>query len=569
MKQTKALSIMKAGKNIFLTGSAGAGKTYTLNQYIRYLRARKIPVAVTASTGIASTHINGMTIHAWSGLGLKKSLTKNDLNAIIEKKHIKEHLERTKVLIIDEISMLHRNQLDAINDILQFARNNKAPFGGLQVIFCGDFFQLPPVGEAEESNRDKFAFMSGAWVKAAPIICYLTEQHRQKGDNLDKILNEIRRGAVDENSMQLLRLASKNILADVPKLYTHNMDVERINTREMEKLEGRAMFFSAEKKGNPKLLDMLMSNVRTDDQLQLKIGAKVMFIKNNFDKGYINGSLGTVVEFTPEATPVVELKDGKRIFCEKEKWAIEDEKGSALASFEQYPLRAAWAITIHKSQGMTLDAAEIELSSTFEKGQGYVAISRVRSLEGLFLKGFNTLALELDALAMKADQRFRELSDDAEQNLSDEVLYAENLIFIKASGGIVDEKEINSNIEKLEKGIKIDVKKDSKKSTYLITKELMEQGMDLEELSVERGIAVSTVIQHLEKIKELYPKTDIHRFRPKGSLIKKVEKAWFEIELEQREGTLNAEGKPLLRAVFEQLKGTVDFNEIKLCTLFF
>jgi ATP-dependent exoDNAse (exonuclease V) alpha subunit len=569
MKQTKALSIMKAGKNIFLTGSAGAGKTYTLNQYIRYLRARKILVAVTASTGIASTHINGMTIHAWSGLGLKKSLTKNDLNAISEKKHIKEHLEKTKVLIIDEISMLHRNQLDAINDILQFIRNNKAPFGGLQVIFCGDFFQLPPVGEAEESNRDKFAFMSDAWVKAAPVICYLTEQHRQKGDNLDKILNEIRRGAVDENSMQLLRLASKNILADVPRLYTHNMDVERINAREMEKLEGRAMFFSAEKKGNPKLLEMLMSNVRTDEQLHLKIGAKVMFIKNNFDKGYINGSLGTVVEFTPEATPVVALKDGKRIFCEKEKWAIEDEKGNALASFEQYPLRAAWAITIHKSQGMTLDAAEIDLSSTFEKGQGYVAISRVRSLEGLFLKGFNTLALELDALAMKADQRFRELSDDAEQNLSDEVLYAENLLFIKASGGIEDEKEIKSNIEKLEKGIKIDVKKDSKKSTYLITKELMEQGMDLEELSVERGIAMSTVIQHLEKIKELYPDANIHRFRPKGSMIKKVEKAWFEVELEQREGTLNSVGKPMLKAVFEQLKGAVDYNDIKLCSLFF
>jgi hypothetical protein len=170
---------------------------------------------------------------------------------------------------------------------------------------------------------------------------------------------------------------------------------------------------------------------------------------------------------------------------------------------------------------------------------------------------------------MKADQRFRELSDDAEQNLSDEVLHAENLLFIKASGGIEDEKEIKSNIEKLEKGIKIDVKKDSKKSTYLITKELMEQGMDLEELSVERGIAMSTVIQHLEKIKELYPDANIHRFRPKGSMIKKVEKAWFEVELEQREGTLNSVGKPMLKAVFEQLKGAVDYNDIKLCSLFF
>jgi len=569
MKQTKALSIMKAGKNVFLTGSAGAGKTYTLNQYIRYLRARKIPVAVTASTGIASTHINGMTIHAWSGLGLKKAMTKNDLQAIGEKKHIKEHLEKTKVLIIDEISMLHRNQLDAINDILQFIRQRKEPFGGLQVIFCGDFFQLPPVGEPEETNRDKFAFMSDAWVKAAPVICYISEQHRQKGDNLDKILNEIRTGAVEENSMQLLRMASKNVLGDVPKLYTHNADVERINAAEMEKLDVRSMYFTAEKKGNPKLLEMLMSNVRTDEKLELKLGARVMFIKNNFERGYINGSLGTLVEFTTEATPVVELKDGKRIFCEKEKWAIEDEKGNALASFEQYPLRAAWAITIHKSQGMTLDAAEIDLSSTFEKGQGYVAISRVRSLEGLYLKGFNNLALELDALALKADKRFRELSDDAELNLSDEQLYAENLIFVKACDGIEDEKEFKSNLDKLEKGIKIDFPKKDKKSTYLITKELLDQGLNLDELSIERGISLSTIIQHLEKIKELYPDSDIHRFRPKGSLIKKVEKAWFEVELEQRESTLNSAGKPLLKAVYDQLKGAVDYNDIKLCSLFF
>jgi hypothetical protein len=295
-----------------------------------------------------------------------------------------------------------------------------------------------------------------------------------------------------------------------------------------------------------------------------------MFIKNNFERGYINGSLGTVVDFTGEAHPVVELKEGKRIICEKEKWAIEDEKGSALASFEQYPLRAAWAITIHKSQGMTLDAAEIDLSSTFEKGQGYVALSRVKSLEGLYLKGFNQMAFELDALAMKADKRFRELSDYAESNLSDEVLHAEHLVFVKSCAGIEDEEEFKSNLEKLEKGIKLDnSKKEPKKSTYLITKELLDQGMDLEELSLERGLALSTIIQHLEKIKELYPNTDIHRFRPKGSLIKKVEKAWLEVELSNLEGTLNSQGKPLIKAVFDHLKGTVDYNEIKLCTIFF
>jgi hypothetical protein len=219
---------------------------------------------------------------------------------------------------------------------------------------------------------------------------------------------------------------------------------------------------------------------------------------------------------------------------------------------------------------MTLDAAEIDLNSTFERGQGYVALSRVRSLEGLYLKGFNNMALELDSLAIKADKRFKELSDFAESNLSEEELFAENLLFVKSCGGIDDEQEFKSNLEKLEKGIKLDgPKKEAKKSTYEITRELVDQGLDLEEISVERSVAIGTIIQHLEKIKELYPNTDIYRFRPKGSLFKKVEKAWFEVELEQREGTLNSQGKPLMKAVHEQLKGTVDYNEIRLCSLFF
>jgi ATP-dependent exoDNAse (exonuclease V) alpha subunit len=570
MKQSKALSIMKAGKNVFLTGSAGAGKTYTLNQYIRYLKARRIPVAVTASTGIAATHLNGITIHAWAGFGVRRSVDKKELDGIKDKKHLKDQLEHTKVLIIDEISMMHRCQLDMVNKILKYIRQNNKPFGGLQVIFCGDFFQLPPIGEPEETNRDKFAFMSEAWVEASPVICYLSEQHRQKGNSLDSILNEIRAGSVGENSIGLLKKAAEHQLQDAPKLYTHNQDVESINRLEMSKLSSSSRFLYAETKGNPKLLEMLKSNVRTDEKLELKLGAKVMFIKNNFEKGYINGSLGTIADFTNEGLPVVDLLDGKRIYCEKEKWAIEDENGKALASFEQVPLRAAWAITVHKSQGMTLDVAEVDLRNTFEKGQGYVALSRVRSLEGLCLKGFNSMALELDPLATKADKRFKELALEAETNFNDAELEAEALFFVNNCEGLTDEAAIEKNLDLLDKGFSLgSLKKDPKKSTYLITKELLDSGMDLEELAAERGIAFSTVIQHLEKIKELYPSTDIHRFRPKGSMIKKVEKAWHEIELEQREGTVNSEGKPMMKAVFELLNGQLDYSEIKLCSLFF
>jgi len=567
MKQTTALSIMKAGKNVFLTGSAGAGKTYTLNQYIRYLKARKIPVAVTASTGIAATHLNGITIHAWAGFGVKKNLNNQDLVAMKERKYLRDHLENVEVLIIDEISMLHRCQMDMVNEVLKYFKNNDLPFGGIQVIFSGDFFQLPPIGDVGENNRDKFSFMAKAWLEAALVICYLSEQHRQQNNSLDRILNEIREGQVSDDSIMLLKLAAENKLAKfgkAPKLYTHNHDVDKINAAELKKLKSQPRFFEAETKGNAKLLEMLKNNVRTDEKLELRLGAKVMFIKNNFEKGYINGTLGEIVDYTNEGLPVVQTMDGKRIFCEREKWAIEDENGKALASFEQLPLRSAWAITVHKSQGMTLDAAEMDLSNTFEKGQGYVALSRIKSIEGLCLLGFNKTALELDALAMKADKRFRELTADAENEYAEKELEKEAVVFVRKCGGLLEEKEIEKNLKKMDGP----QKKEQKKSTYLLTKELIDQNMSLDEIVEERGVTISTVVTHLEKIKDLYPDTDIHRFRPKGSLIKKVEKAYLGLKLSHNEEVLGADGKPTTRAIFDMLEGKLDWMEIKLAMIF-
>lgn len=142
MKQETALNILKAGENVFLTGSAGAGKTYTLNQYIMYLKARKVPVAITASTGIAATHMNGMTIHTWAGIGIKDSLSDDELKRMKERKYLKEHLENAQVLIIDEISMLHAKQLNLVNQVLKYFKESDEAFGGIQVIVAGDFFPV-------------------------------------------------------------------------------------------------------------------------------------------------------------------------------------------------------------------------------------------------------------------------------------------------------------------------------------------------------------------------------------------------------------------------------------------
>lgn len=568
MKQSKALNILKAGKNVFLTGSAGAGKTYTLNQYIKYLKERKVPVAVTASTGIAATHMNGMTIHTWAGIGIRDQMTQKNLRQMETKKYLKKHLEKVEVLIIDEISMLHKNQLDMVNMVLKHFKDPFLPFGGVQVVFSGDFFQLPPVGNRNESTRQKFAFMSKAWLEAELVICYLSEQHRQGNSRLNDILNEIRAGELSPSSINLLKLAKEQELMEhkaPPRLYTHNRDVYALNQMELGKLKTESRTFEADTKGNKKLVESLKGSVRTDADLELKIGAKVMFIKNNFEKGYINGSVGEVVGFDDieDGYPIVQLEDGKKIIAEPEKWSIEDETGKALASMEQVPLRLAWAITIHKSQGMTLDAAEIDLGSTFERGQGYVALSRLKSLDGLRLTGFNDMALELDGLAMKADKRFKELSDEADMKYSDEALEKVHNSFVLGAGGTLDSREIRKQQRKLEQKTK-----KKKKSTYEQTKELVEQQMGLTEISSVRGLKESTIIAHVEKLIDQGENLDIAHLAPKEDLIKQVQDLFDEVRREKESPKLKPNGKLSMKAAYDHFMGELSYEQLRLIMLF-
>ncbi|MEM1124440.1 MAG: AAA family ATPase, partial [Bacteroidota bacterium] len=528
MKQSTALTLLKSGRNVFLTGSAGAGKTYVVNQYIQYLRDRNVPVAVTASTGIAATHMNGMTIHAWAGIGIKDRLTTTDLQNMKKKKYLKDKLEAAKVLIIDEISMLHKNQLELVNTVLKFFKDPTKAFGGVQVILSGDFFQLPPVGNAHETPRDKFAFMSKAWLEAKLAICYLTEQHRQEDNELNNILNEIRGGGVSETSIALLEKASITELDhfdEPPRLYSHNRDVNMLNITRLRELNGMSKLFQAETKGNPKLLETLKKSVRAEEQLELKKGAKVMFVKNNYDAGYINGTLGEVVKYSEEQLPVVKLADGNTMKVERDEWAIEDDKGNALASFTQIPLRLAWAVTIHKSQGMTLEAAEVDLSKSFEKGQGYVALSRLKSLKGLKLTGFNRTALEVDNLAFRADQRFQELSTEEEGRFNQLALDKKAVEFIKYCGGLTDPRDIaRFKNRKKEKKTKT-----PKQSTYTLTKDYVQKGMTIEEIADERGLSEGTIMGHFEKIKTLYPEVDLSPYKPEAGLFRKVQIAHKQI----------------------------------------
>ncbi len=559
MNQDKALSILKSGKNVFLTGSAGSGKTFVLNKYVKYLKERRIPVSITASTGIAATHLEGVTIHAWSGIGIKKVLTSRDLHALKEKKYLKKNIEKSKVLIIDEISMLHKTQLDMVNSVLKYFRETDQAFGDFQIILSGDFFQLPPIGNNSETNREKFAFMSQSWLDANFTICYLTDQYRHTDNKLNDILNEIRSGFISQDSKNVLSANNDEIDVEEPtKLFTHNIDVDRINTEHLKSVKGRKKSFRATTKGNPKLAEVVKKSMMAPESLELKIGAKVMFVKNNHEKGYLNGSLGNVIRYDSDGLPVVKLYNGYEITAEHEEWKIENEFGKTLVSYQQVPLRLAWAITVHKSQGMTLDSAEMDLRKTFEKGQGYVALSRVKNLNGLKLTGYNSIALEVDDLALRADQRFRELSLEAERNYLEEGLKMEALNFIKKCDGISDLDEIEENKRNLKKG-----KKTKKKSTYLVTKQMIDKGLSLHEIAKERELTIGTVSTHFIKIANLYPETDLTRFKPKEETLIKVKKA--------RDKLLKAnpkESKISLKPIFDVLKGEVSYGDIKLSLVF-
>ncbi len=399
---------MLGGASVFLTGAPGAGKTYVLNEFIGRAMRRRKRVAVTASTGIAATHIGGTTIHAWSGLGIRDQLSDWDLSRLKANSRLAKRYNNTDVLVIDEVSMLHGSRLDMVNQLAKMFRESDEPFGGIQVILVGDLFQLPPITRG--GGAEDFAHQSRAWQELSPKICYLTEQHRQTqaGDSLLDLLESMRRGDVNEFHEELLReRIGQEPPADVvvTRLYSHNIDVDTINQRHLQALPGERHEFHMQTSGAAAKIESLTKSILAPQDLTLAIGAEVMFVANDFSKGFANGTRGRVVAFAG-TQPVVELKNGREITVEPHDWNLtEDDRVRATAS--QLPLRLAWAITIHKSQGMSLDGAIMDLSRSFTPGMGYVALSRVRSMDGVYLQGINNIALQLHPAIYEIDAELR------------------------------------------------------------------------------------------------------------------------------------------------------------------
>lgn len=508
MSQEEALKILKLGHNTYITGPAGSGKTHVLNTYISFLRERGVEVAVTASTGIAATHLGGQTIHSWSGIGIRDHISEFDLENFEQKRALWKRYEETKVLIIDEISMLAAHQLDMIDAVARHMKRSSEPFGGMQVIFSGDFFQLPPIGRHGDVH---YAFHSHVWSEAAPVTCYLDSQHRQinENDKLFEILEAIRRGDGVGHARTLLneRIGKKpDKNTEVTKLFTHNVDIDRINEEELDALDGKLYVFTMTTKGSRGAVEVLKNGCLAPEVLRLKVGAWVMFVKNDPAGMYVNGTLGRV-DSIKNGVPRVRLKSGRVVVAEAVSWNS-DPEGSAKAEIQQVPLRLAWAITIHKSQGMTLDGAQIDLSKTFVSGQGYVALSRVRSLDGVFLEGINDRALEVSPEVQDEDVRFRRRSEAARARLA-EIGIAE--LETKTHSFLLS---IGASLEPIEREERSNDIVANKKSTIEETRELLEKGLSLERMAEERGLKEETIIGHIEKLLSSSEGLDISHLRP-------------------------------------------------------
>lgn len=388
--QKRGLDSILDGKNVFITGQGGCGKTYLINRIIKTIGSTR-KIAVTSTTGTSALHLSGgTTLHSWAGVGLGTGNVQALCTKIKKKTYLRQRWMETELLIIDEVSMLDPELFDKLNQIAKWIRRTEKPFGGIQLVATGDFLQLPCVGS------DLFCFESESWVETIQCTIYLTENMRQTEDlTWRECLSKIRVGRIDED-VQTLLLTRKNAKLSnehgicPTKLFATNVDVEETNYRKLAKLKGEIREYNAELILYYKKYASLMEKFRKDcscvQELHLCKNAQVILLCNlELENGLVNGSRGIITHFTEDDLPVVKFLNGQERTIDYHSWELErDDK--KVACIEQIPLLLGYAFSIHRSQGCSLDYVQVDLSDVFEYGQAYVALSRVRKISGLSIK---------------------------------------------------------------------------------------------------------------------------------------------------------------------------------------
>jgi len=395
-------ALINQGENLFITGYAGTGKSYILNKL-----KKKFKIDVTSTTGLAAVNVQGQTIHSWAGVGICNKPVEQVIENILRRPALKKQITNCKILAIDEISMLDARTFDYIDEVLKTLKNNDEPFGGIQVLLFGDFFQLPPV---EKSNG--FCFQSECWYALGLKTIFLEKIYRQTDELFVKSLNNMRLNCLTEEDLRLFYDREVNydtFGSDILHIFSTNREADNYNNRKfssvnepvhkfvgIDKIHRKKSTIEVDKnKLSDKLSkfdimtwEMFDKCCKAPQALELKQGCKVMLLKNlDFKKGLINGSCGTVLEMEEDSI-LVKFENGLEEVIPKHTFEAYRD-GELIVSREQYPLRLAYGITIHKSQGMTLEKLVVDCNRIFECGQAYVALSRIKTIEGLYLKSFN------------------------------------------------------------------------------------------------------------------------------------------------------------------------------------
>lgn len=379
--------------NVFLTGSAGSGKSFLISQFLKGKDRKLFPIV--ASTGAAAVLVNGRTFHSFFGLGIMEGGVEKTVERALEDRRVGARLRSMEGFVLDEVSMIPGPALNAAEQICRAARKNNLPWGGARVIAVGDFSQLPPINV--HSREKEWAFLDDAWHKSGFVPLVLKTMVRSQDTDYLKMLNNVRMGIVDEDVRSYLN--SKTSLdahdTSVPRLFPHRATAENFNSKRLEEIKTPLHEFPTNYMGTSRGIEQLKKNAPILEMLQLKETCLVMIRVNDPGFDYVNGSLGIVIKITDEALTII-LKSNKEVEISKSTFSVLDAEGREMASATNFPVTLAYATTIHKAQGATLDGMVCSLKGLWEPGQAYVALSRLKNGEGLKLTGWDESSIRVD-----------------------------------------------------------------------------------------------------------------------------------------------------------------------------
>ena len=524
-KQTIAFNLLQKGENIFITGPGGVGKSALIKIFKDKCSSKTRNIVVTSTSALI---LNGTTMHSYLGIRTGTGSIESMVVDIQKKPHVSKKWRTINCLIIDEISMLDPDLFDKIEHMARIIRKNSKPFGGIQLVVSGDFLQLPCVG------TNKFCFQAESWSYCLPNTVYLTEIVRQRETDFQKCLNNIRMGLLTSDVRDLITsrvgVSCINKYDIIPtKLYSSNYEVDHINNVELDKLSGDdRQFYSYDMNiitSLPKyMIEKTKKNCNAQEELELCVGCQVMLLKNiDIENGLVNGSRGIITEFVCDI-PKVMFLNGIETIIDIATWDIMDGN-TTIMTIEQIPLKVAYAISIHKSQGCSLDCVEIDLGSIFECGQAYVALSRVKSLKGLSILKVNFDKIRAHPIAVEYYNSL--LEEETVVEVGEELTM------------IINIKEKSTTVEK-------------KLPSHMISCQMFKQGLSIDVIADKRNCIKKTILSHLCKGVSEGVDIDLSSFVT-DQVRSRVIKAYNQCDKPKK-----------MKPIFEFLDGFVSYDEIRI-----